>query len=125
MTRIDPNALRLAGAYQAAANRKAPSTNVSAQNGNTQSFDSIRRADAVVDKVAIARPEKLAASVSKLAAATVAGSAVKTPANPATPTPPAGSTYTARGTLSMFGQPGDRNTAATGVALGRVFDAQG
>lgn len=125
MTRIDPNALRLAGAYQTAANRKAPNANVSAQNGNTPSFDSLRRADAVVDQVAIARPEKLAASVSKLSAATVAGSAVKTTANPQSPIAPTASTYTARGTLSMYGQPGDRNTAATGVALGRVFDAQG
>lgn len=125
MTRIDPNALRLAGAYQVAANRKAPSTNVSTQSGNTASYDSLRRADAVVDQVAIARPEKLAASVSKLSAATVAGSAVKTAATPAAPIAPAGSTYTARGTLSLYGQPGERNTAATGVALGRVFDAQG
>lgn len=125
MTRIDPHALRLAGAYQTAANRKAPNANVSAQNGNTPSFDSLRRADAVVDQVAIARPEKLAASVSKLSAATVAGSAVKATANPQTPIAPPASTYTARGTLSMYGQPGDRNTAATGVALGRVFDAQG
>jgi hypothetical protein len=125
MTRIDPNALRLAGAYQAAANRKAPSASISNQNGSTASFDSLRRADSVVDQVAIARPEKLAASVSKLSAATVAGSAVKTPANPAGPIAPAASTYTARGTLSMYGQPGERNTAATGVALGRVLDAQG
>lgn len=126
MTRIDPNALRLAGAYQTAANRKTPSANVSTQTGNTAAFDPLRRADAVVDQVAIARPEKLAASVSKLAAATVAGSAVKTgSATPAAPIGPAASTYTARGTLSMYGQPGERNTAATGVALGRVFDAQG
>lgn len=123
MTRIDPNALRLAGAYQTAVNRTPARPTPSTPSG--QSFDSLRRADSVVDQITIARPEKLAASVSKLSAATVAGSAVKTAANPATPIAPAASTYTARGTLSMYGQPGERNTAATGVALGRVFDAQG
>ncbi|HEX8876590.1 MAG TPA: hypothetical protein VF777_07565 [Phycisphaerales bacterium] len=125
MTRIDPNALRLAGAYQTAANRK-PSSSAASSAGNTQPFDSLRRADAVVDQVAIARPEKLAASVSKLAAATVAGSAVKPAASSSAPAIAApASTYTARGTLSMYAQPGERNTAATGVALGRVLDAQG
>lgn len=122
MTRIDANALRLAGAYQTTANRKP--VNTTATPPSATSFDSLRRADAVVDQVAIARPEKLAASVSKLSAATVSGSAVKSPAD-TSPIAPAASTYTARGTLSMYGQPGDRNTAATGVALGRVLDAQG
>lgn len=128
MTRIDPNALRLAGAYQTAVSRKPASTTPSSSSSPStpvgQSFDSLRRADSVVDQVAIARPEKLAASVSKLSAATVAGSAVKTNAV-TVPATPAASTYTARGTLSMYGQPGERNTAATGVALGRVLDAQG
>jgi hypothetical protein len=122
MTRIDPNALRLAGAYQTTVNRKPVSPTASTPIG--QSFDSLRRADSVVDQVAIARPEKLAASVSKLSAATVAGSAVKATLGTA-PAAPATSTYTARGTLSMYGQPGERNTAATGVAIGRVLDAQG
>ncbi len=125
MTRIDPNALRLAGAYQTAVSRKPASPTPSTSSTPVgQSFDSLRRADSVVDQVAIARPEKLAASVSKLSAATVAGSAVKTIAVTA-PAAPAASTYTARGTLSMYGQPGERNTAATGVAIGRVLDAQG
>ena len=125
MTRIDPNALRLAGAYQTAVSRKPASPTPSTSSTPVgQSFDSLRRADSVVDQVAIARPEKLAASVSKLSAATVAGSAVKTIAV-TTPAAPAASTYTARGTLSMYGQPGERNTAATGVAIGRVLDAQG
>jgi hypothetical protein len=125
MTRIDPNALRLAGAYQTAVSRKPASPTPSTSSTPVgQSFDSLRRADSVVDQVAIARPEKLAASVSKLSAATVAGSAVKTIAATA-PAAPAASTYTARGTLSMYGQPGERNTAATGVAIGRVLDAQG
>ena len=125
MTRIDPNALRLAGAYQTAVSRKPASQTPSTSSTPVgQSFDSLRRADSVVDQVAIARPEKLAASVSKLSAATVAGSAVKTIAVTA-PAAPAASTYTARGTLSMYGQPGERNTAATGVAIGRVLDAQG
>lgn len=122
MTRIDPNALRLAGAYQTAVNRTTTRPTASTPSG--QSFDSLRRADSVVDQVAIARPEKLAASVSKLSAATVAGSAVKATLGTA-PAAPAASTYTARGTLSMYGQPGERNTAATGVAIGRVLDAQG
>lgn len=122
MTRIDPNALRLAGVYQTAVNRKAASP--TASTPVAQSFDSLRRADSVVDQVAIARPEKLAASVSKLSAATVAGSAVKA-TSATSPATPAASTYTARGTISMYGQPGERNTAATGVALGRVLDAQG
>lgn len=126
MTRIDPNALRLAGVYQTAVNRKPASANLPAQNAATPAFDSLRRADSVVDQIAISRPEKLAASVSKLSAATVAGSAVKSPAGtPSAPIASPPSTYTARGTLSLHTQPGERNTAATGVALGRVLDAKG
>lgn len=81
----------------------------------------ISRAAQVSDQVAIARPEKLSQSIERLAAGAVDVPAVeRQPAQRSVLASPA--TYTSRGTLAMHAQPGDRNAAATGVAIGRALD---
>ncbi len=86
----------------------------------------ISRASDVQDKVSIARPEKLAQNVDRLAAGSVGVPAVDTSSSPIDALPrttPA--TYTSRGTILMQSQPGERNAAATGVAIGRLVDLNG
>ncbi|MBS0189755.1 MAG: hypothetical protein U0573_08600 [Phycisphaerales bacterium] len=84
------------------------------------------RATAVQDSVSLSRPEKLARSVDRLAAGSVSIPAIdKQPAQAPLPTEKTPATYTARGTISLYGQPADRNVAATGVALGRMVDISG
>ncbi|MBX3381591.1 MAG: hypothetical protein KF805_15960 [Phycisphaeraceae bacterium] len=81
----------------------------------------ISRASQVSDQVAISRPEKLTKSIERLAAGAVDLPAIEKHQSVRSPQAvPA--TYTSRGTLSMHTQPGDRNAAATGVAIGRSLD---
>ena len=84
----------------------------------------ISRASQVSDQVAISRPEKLAQSIHRLAAGAVDQPAVEKQPNLRSPLASA-TTYTSRGTLAIHAQPGDRNAAATGIAIGRSLDVNG
>lgn len=119
MDKINANSnLRLTQAYSSALRAQAkPAANTF---GTVDS-----RASSVEDQVAISRPERLATSVQRLAAGTVSVPAIeKQPVESVLPQR-VSATYTARGTLAMHGQPGDRNAAATGVTIGKMVDISG
>lgn len=94
------------------------------QTRNDGVAGTISRASAVSDQVAISRPEKLTRSIERLAAGAVSQPAVEKQTTARSPLA-AAATYTSRGTLSLHAQPGDRNAAATGIAIGRSLDVNG
>lgn len=120
MNTISTNAsLRLTQAYGVAPKPASP-----AQPAADSVAGTISRASQVSDQVAISRPEKLTQSIQRLAAGAVAQPAVEK--QPAARSPLASATtYTSRGTLALHAQPGDRNAAATGIAIGRALDVNG
>ncbi|MGH7242829.1 MAG: hypothetical protein ACREJD_05370 [Phycisphaerales bacterium] len=107
--------LRLTQAYGIAARPPAKADGVAG---------TISRASQISDQVAISRPEKLIKSIDRLAAGAVDQPAVEKN-QPARSPLATVSTYTSRGTLAMHAQPGDRNAAATGIAIGRAIDVNG
>ena len=111
--------LRLSETYGAAAG-----THSAAQIDRAGIAGTISRAAEVSDQVAIARPEKLSKNIERLAAGAVDQPAIEksTPVRSPLAAP---ATYTSRGTLAMHAQPGDRNAATTGVAIGRSLDVNG
>lgn len=116
MDTINTNAsLRLSQAYGIPAKPPARSEGIAG---------TIARASSVSDQVAISRPEKLSKSIERLAAGAVAQPAVEKQSPARSPLAVA-ATYTSRGTLAMHSQPGDRNAAATGIAIGRSLDVNG
>ncbi|MBL8886070.1 MAG: hypothetical protein JNK16_05370 [Phycisphaerales bacterium] len=118
MDTINTNAsLRLTQAYGVS---PKPQTQTKAESV----AGTISRASQVSDQVAISRPEKLAQSVQRLAAGAVSQPAVEKQSTVRSPLASA-TTYTSRGTLAMHAQPGDRNAAATGIAIGRALDVNG
>jgi len=120
MDTINTNAsLRLTQAYGVSPKQLVPSQPKAESIAGT-----ISRASQVSDQVAISRPEKLAQSVQRLAAGAVAQPAVEKQPTVRSPLASA-TTYTSRGTLAMHSQPGDRNAAATGIAIGRALDVNG
>jgi hypothetical protein len=116
MDTINTNAsLRLTQAYGISPKPQAKIENVAG---------TISRASQVSDQVAISRPEKLTQSIQRLAAGAVNQPAVEK--QPAARSPLASAaTYTSRGTLAMHAHPGERNAAATGIAIGRGLDVNG
>lgn len=119
MDKINANAnLRLTQAYATALRAQTKPA--------TATFSTVdSRANQVEDQVAISRPEKLATSVQRLAAGTVSIPAVEKQQAQSVLPQRVNATYTARGTLAMHTQPGDRNAAATGVAIGKMVDISG
>ncbi|MBX3390296.1 MAG: hypothetical protein KF691_12680 [Phycisphaeraceae bacterium] len=107
--------IRLSQTYGAPASAQANAGSVAG---------TISRAAGVSDQVAISRPEKLSNSIERLTSGAVKQPAIEKSA-PAKSVFAAPAVYTSRGTLAMHAQPGDRNAAATGVAIGRSLDVNG
>ncbi|MFO0860963.1 MAG: hypothetical protein U0570_10430 [Phycisphaerales bacterium] len=124
LNRMDQISLNSSLKLHQAYNTPLPRSAAGVATGGTPVAGTLSRAALVADQVAIARPEKLARTVERLSAGSVQQPAIdKTVQERSVLTPPA--TYTSRGTLAMHSQPGDRNAAATGVAIGRLVDLNG